>query len=94
MNVVLIIVMFLCAVHSELFGKCDTKSRLELLDSNLALGDWRHRFEINRMAHGIREGIAFIIFAISAQQDLVWKETLRYMPTQIIFKIHSNDDLV
>ncbi|OXA52513.1 hypothetical protein Fcan01_12127 [Folsomia candida] len=70
----------------DLFGKCDTKVQLELLDRNLALGDWRHRFEINRMVTGIQEGIGFIIFALSAQQDLIWKETLRileYLKTTI-----------
>lgn len=35
--------------------------------------------EVNRMANGIREGLGYIIFAILAQQDLPWKETLRYV---------------
>lgn len=71
-------IILICIYHVlDLFGKCDTKVQLELLDRNLALGDWRHRFEINRMVTGIQEGIGFIIFALSAQQDLIWKETLR-----------------
>jgi hypothetical protein len=62
-----------------LYEKSDVKTHLELLDSNLALGDWRHRLEVNRLLNGIREGLAFILFAKSSQGELSWKDSLRWV---------------
>jgi len=50
---------------------------MEALDSNLALGDWRHRVEVNRLITSVREGIALVVFAKSAQEELNWKNSLR-----------------
>jgi len=61
-----------------LYDKSLIDRQLEVLESNLALGDWRHRFEILRLLRCIRDGIAQIVFCWAAQKTLSWKDTLRY----------------
>jgi hypothetical protein len=56
----------------------EVKKQLELLDSNLAMGDWRHRTELVKFITCIRVELAEIVFCMAAQQCLTWKDTLRW----------------
>ncbi|ODM93130.1 hypothetical protein Ocin01_13553 [Orchesella cincta] len=52
---------------------------IDILDSRLALGDFRHRQTIKKVILDIREGIANCIFCYGAQKEVRWAEVMRVL---------------
>ncbi|CAL8120009.1 unnamed protein product [Orchesella dallaii] len=52
---------------------------VDILDSHLALGDFRHRQTIKNSILDIREGISNCIFCYGAQKEVRWAEVMRVL---------------
>lgn len=60
-----------------LIQKYDAKKQMEVLDSHLGLGDWRHRTSVYSFLKALKDALGEILFSWSAQRGFAWTDTLR-----------------
>lgn len=62
------------------------EKQLEILETNLALGDTRHRRKVKSLLHQIKEALTQTVFTYACQRSLRWAELARvldYLKVQI-----------